>query len=158
MFQIGDKVVHPMHGAGIVDSIVQEKVNGVMEDYYLLKLPNRSMVVMIPVKTSSEVGLRPVVPQEKADEVLSSIPTIQVEMISNWNRRYRDNLERLKSGDLTEVARVIKGLTMRDRKRGLSTGERKMLNSARDILISEVVMAKGMEEEAATAALDAALA
>ena len=158
MFQIGDKVVHPMHGAGIVDSIVQEKVNGVMEDYYLLKLPNRSMVVMIPVKTSSEVGLRPVVPQERADEVLSSIPTIQVEMISNWNRRYRDNLERLKSGDLTEVARVIKGLTMRDRKRGLSTGERKMLNSARDILISEVVMAKGREEEEATAALDAALA
>lgn len=158
MFQIGDKVVHPMHGAGIVDSIVQEKVNGVMEDYYLLKLPNRSMVVMIPVKTSSEVGLRPVVPQERADEVLSSIPTIQVEMISNWNRRYRDNLERLKSGDLTEVARVIKGLTMRDRKRGLSTGERKMLNSARDILISEVVMAKGMEEEEAAAALDAALA
>ena len=158
MFQIGDKVVHPMHGAGIVDSIVQEKVNGVMEDYYLLKLPNRSMVVMIPVKTSSEVGLRPVVPQGRADEVLSSIPTIQVEMISNWNRRYRDNLERLKSGDLTEVARVIKGLTMRDRKRGLSTGERKMLNSARDILISEVVMAKGMEEEEAAAALDAALA
>ena len=147
-----------MHGAGIVDSIVQEKVNGAMEDYYLLKLPNRSMVVMVPVKTSSEVGLRPVVPQERADEVLSSIPTIQVEMIANWNKRYRDNLERLKSGDLMEVARVIKGLTIRDGKRGLSTGERKMLNSARDILISEVVMAKDMSEEDATAALDAALA
>ena len=147
-----------MHGAGIVDSIVQEKVSGAMEDYYLLKLPNRSMVVMVPVKTSSEVGLRPVVPQERADEVLSSIPTIQVEMIANWNKRYRDNLERLKSGDLMEVARVIKGLTIRDGKRGLSTGERKMLNSARDILISEVVMAKDMSEEDATAALDAALA
>lgn len=158
MFQVGDKVVHPMHGAGIVDSIVQEKVNGAMEDYYLLKLPNRSMVVMVPVKTSSEVGLRPVVPQERADEVLSSIPTIEVEMIANWNKRYRDNLERLKSGDLMEVARVIKGLTIRDGKRGLSTGERKMLNSARDILISEVVMAKDMSEEDATAALDAALA
>ena len=158
MFQIGDKVVHPMHGAGIVDSIVQEKVNGAMEDYYLLKLPNRSMVVMVPVKTSSEVGLRPVVPQERADEVLSSIPTIQVEMISNWNRRYRDNLERLKSGDLIEVARVIKGLTIRDGKRGLSTGERKMLNSARDILVSEIVMAKEISEEDAAAALDAALA
>ena len=147
-----------MHGAGIVDSIVQEKVSGAMEDYYLLKLPNRSMVVMVPVKTSSEVGLRPVVPQERADEVLSSIPTIQVEMIANWNKRYRDNLERLKSGELMEVARVIKGLTIRDGKRGLSTGERKMLNSARDILISEVVMAKDMSEEDATAALDAALA
>ena len=158
MFQVGDKVVHPMHGAGIVDSIVQEKVNGAMEDYYLLKLPNRSMVVMVPVKTSSEVGLRPVVPQERADEVLSSIPTIQVEMIANWNKRYRDNLERLKSGDLIEVARVIKGLTIRDGKRGLSTGERKMINSARDILISEVVMAKDVSEEDATAALDAALA
>lgn len=157
MFQVGDKVVHPMHGAGIVDSIVQEKVNGAMEDYYLMKLPNRSMVVMIPVKTSSEVGLRPVVAQERANEVLSSIPTMQVEMISNWNRRYRDNLERMKSGDLIEVARVIKGLTIRDGKRGLSTGERKMLNSARDILISELVMAKNMSEEDATAALDAAL-
>ena len=126
VFQVGDKVVHPMHGAGIVDSIVQKKVDGVVRDYYILKLPNRSMVVMIPTDSSDEIGVRPVVDREQADRVLAAIPTIQVEMTSNWNHRYRENMERMKSGDLLEVARVIKGLTARDMKRRLSTGERKM--------------------------------
>ena len=82
MFQVGDKVVHPMHGAGIVDSIVQKKVDGVVRDYYILKLPNRSMVVMIPTDSSDEIGVRPVVDREQADQVLAAIPTIQVEMTS----------------------------------------------------------------------------
>ena len=80
MFQVGDKVVHPMHGAGIVDSIVQKKVDGVVRDYYILKLPNRSMVVMIPTDSSDEIGVRPVVDREQADRVLAAIPTIQVEL------------------------------------------------------------------------------
>ena len=95
MFQVGDKVVHPMHGAGIVDSIVQKKVDGVVRDYYILKLPNRSMVVMIPTDSSDEIGVRPVVDREQADRVLAAIPTIQVEMTSNWNHRYRENMERM---------------------------------------------------------------
>ena len=78
VFQVGDKVVHPMHGAGIVDSIVQKKVDGVVRDYYILKLPNRSMVVMIPTDSSDEIGVRPVVDREQADRVLAAIPTIQV--------------------------------------------------------------------------------
>ena len=147
VFQVGDKVVHPMHGAGIVDSIVQKKVDGVVRDYYILKLPNRSMVVMIPTDSSDEIGVRPVVDREQADRVLAAIPTIQVEMTSNWNHRYRENMERMKSGDLLEVARVIKGLTARDMKRGLSTGERKMLHAAKQILISELVMSKDSSYE-----------
>ena len=158
MFQVGDKVVHPMHGAGIVDSIVQKKVDGVVRDYYILKLPNRSMVVMIPTDSSDEIGVRPVVDREQADRVLAAIPTIQVEMTSNWNHRYRENMERLKSGDLLEVARVIKGLTARDMKRGLSTGERKMLHSAKQILISEIVLSKSVSYESAEEALNTALA
>ena len=147
-----------MHGAGIVDSIVQKKVDGVVRDYYILKLPNRSMVVMIPTDSSDEIGVRPVVDQEQADRVLAAIPTIQVEMTSNWNHRYRENMERMKSGDLFEVARVIKGLTARDMKRGLSTGERKMLHAARQILISEIVLSKSVSYESVEEALNTALA
>jgi len=158
VFQIGDKVVHPMHGGGVVDSIVQRKVDGVVREYFVLKLPNRSMVVMIPTENYEEIGVRPVVAAEHADRVLAAIPTIEVQMTANWNHRYRENMERLKSGDLFEVARVIKGLSLRDARRGLSTGERKMLHSARQILISEIVLAKSVSYEAAEADLDTALA
>ena len=158
MFQVGDKIVHPMHGAGIVESIVQKKVNGVMRDYYVLKLPVRAMVVMIPTDNSEEIGVRPIVDREQADQVLAAIPGIEVDMTQNWNRRYRENLERLKSGNLLEVARVVKGLTLRDAKRSLSTGERKMLHSARQILISELVLSKSLSYETVEAQLDTALA
>ena len=116
------------------------------------------MVVMIPTENSEEIGVRPVVDREQADRVLAAIPGIQVEMTSNWNHRYRENLERLKSGDLLEVAAVVKGLTLRDARRGLSTGERKMLHSARQILISELVLSKSQSYESAEAELDTALA
>ena len=130
MFQTGDKIVHPMHGAGVVDSIVEKKVNGVTRQYYILKLPMGSMLVMIPVETSTEIGVRAVVDREEAERIMDAIPTIEVEMDQNWNRRYRENMARLKSGDLLEVARVVKSLMHRDGARGLSTGERKMLHSA----------------------------
>ncbi|MDM8237517.1 CarD family transcriptional regulator [Pseudoflavonifractor phocaeensis] len=158
MFQIGDKVVHPMHGAGIVDSIVQKKVNGVMREYYVLKLPVRAMVVMVPTENCEEIGVRPIVDREQADRVLAAIPDIQVEMTQNWNRRYRENMERLKSGDLFEVARVVKGLMLRDVEKGLSTGERKMLHSAKQILISEIVMCQSSSYEDVEACIDHALA
>lgn len=158
MFQIGDKVVHPMYGGGVVESVVQKTVDNVVRDYYILKLPNRSMVVMVPTENCEEIGVRPVVDQEQADRVLAAIPSIQVEMTANWNHRYRENMERMKSGDLFEVARVIKGLTIRDQSRGLSTGERKMLHSARQILISEIVLSKSVSYESVEEELNTALA
>ena len=158
MFQVGDKIVHPMHGAGVVDSIVSKKVNGVVREYYLLKIPVGGMLVMIPTTNSEEIGVRPVVNSAEADRIIASIPDIEVDMTANWNRRYRENMLRLKSGDLTEVARVVKGLALRDTDRGLSTGERKMLHSARQILISELVLSKSQSYEAAEEALDTALA
>ena len=158
MFQIGDKVVHPMYGAGVVESIVQKTVDSVVRDYYILQLPNRSMVVMVPTEHCEEIGVRPVVDEAQADRVLAAIPEIQEEMTANWNHRYRENMERMKSGDLFEVARVIKGLTIRDQKRGLSTGERKMLHSARQILISEIVLSKSVSYESVEEELNTALA
>ena len=157
-FQIGDKVVHPMYGAGVLESVIQKKVDGVTREYYIMRLPERSMVVMIPVESNEEIGVRPVVDQDQANAVLAAIPGIQVEMTANWNHRYRENMERLKSGDLLEVARVVKGLTARDAARGLSTGERKMLHSARQILISELVLSKSLSYEAVERELDTALA
>ena len=146
MFQAGDKIVHPMHGAGIVEGIVERKINGVVRTYYSLKLPVRAMVVMVPTEGSDEIGLRPVIGRE-SDQVIEALPTIEATMTSNWNRRYRENMERMKSGNLFEVARVVKGLTQRDNKRGLSTGERKMLHSAKQILISELVLSQDSSYE-----------
>lgn len=158
MFKVGDKIAHPMHGAGIVDSVVQKKVNGVVREYYILKLPANGMLVMIPTENSGEIGVRPVVEKDEADAVIQAIPGIEVDMTQNWNRRYRENMLRLKSGDLLEVAKVVKGLMLREVDRGLSTGERKMLHSAKQILISEIVLSQSSSYEEVEARINGALA
>lgn len=141
MFRIGDKIVHPMHGAGVVESIVENKIDGVVREYYVMRLPVRAMVVMIPTHNCLEIGVRPITDLQQAQQILEGLPGVQVEVEQNWNRRYRENMERLKSGNLLEVAKVIKALMVRDTERGLSNGERKMLHSAKEILVSELVLA-----------------
>lgn len=140
MFCIGDYVVHPMHGAGVINGIVQERVNGTLQDYYVFQMPVGGLLLKIPVANSRAVGLRAVMGRDEADALLRAIPAMDVELCANWNRRYRENMDRLKSGDLYEVARVIKSLSLREREHGLSTGERKLLHSAKQILISELVL------------------
>ncbi len=154
MYQVGDKVVHPMHGAGVIDSIVQQKVAGKVQDYYMLKLSTGSMMVMIPTATSEEIGVRPVVSNDEAANIMQEMQSITVDMTQNWNRRYRENMVRLKSGNLLEVARVIKGLMAREAERGLSNGERKMLHMAKQILISELVLARDVPYETVEAEVD----
>ena len=158
VYQVGDKIVHPMHGAGVIDSIVSRKLNGVQRDYYQMRLPTGSMLVMIPTDHTDEIGVRPVMGPGEAAQVMAALCSIQVDMSQNWNRRYRENMVRLKSGDLLEVARVVKGLMLRDGERGLSTGERKMLHSARQILLSELVLAQDLSYQCASERLDEALA
>lgn len=158
MFQIGDKIVHPMHGAGVVDSIVTKKINGVTREYYILKIPVGNMLVMIPTANSQEIGVRPVVNKVEADRIIASIPGIEIKDAQNWNRRYRENMLRLKSGNLTEVARVVKSLAIRESEHGLSTGERKMLHSAKQILISEIVLSQDCSYEDVEARINTALA
>ncbi|MCD7829635.1 MAG: CarD family transcriptional regulator [Clostridiales bacterium] len=147
MFQIGDQIVHPMHGAGVVDDIVERTVDGAVRQYYSLKLPVGNMKVMIPVDTSEQIGVRPIATAERAEEVLTAIPFLSVDMDGNWNRRYRENMEKIKSGNMMQVASVIKGLLLRDQVKALSTGERKMLHSAKQILISEVVLCQHVSFE-----------
>ena len=157
MFQIGDMIAHPMHGAGVIESIEKKKINGVTREYYVLRMPVGGMVVLIPVENSEEIGVRPILTEEQADKVIASMSDIEVEMDQNWNRRYRENMMRLKSGDLIEVARVIKGLMFREVERGLSTGERKMLRSAKQILISEIVLSKNSTYDEIEARINEAL-
>lgn len=143
-FQIGDQIVHPMHGAGTIDSIVSRRINGVNREYYELRLPAGDMRVMIPVDSLTEIGVRPVISKAEAEAVWEMLPALAVEMTSNWNQRYRENMLRIKSGDLMEVAKVVKGLCLRDRQRSLSTGERKMLHNAKQILLSELVLSQNI--------------
>ena len=146
-----------MHGAGVIDSIVRKKVAGKVQDYYLLKLSTGSMMVMIPTEHSDEIGVRPVVSGQEATHILSEMEDIQVDMTSNWNQRYRENMLRIKSGNLLEVAKVVKGLMYRETQKGLSTGERKMLHSAKQILISEIVLTEHAEYGEVEARVDQAM-
>ena len=142
MYGIGDRIVHPMHGAGTVEDITTRLIDGKELEYYILKLPTNNMTVMVPVSSSKEIGIRDVISSAEADELLSLIPSLEIEDTANWNRRYRENAARIKTGDLKEVLAVIKNLLFREQKSGLSTGERKMLHSAHKILCSELVFAK----------------
>ena len=156
-FRVGDRIAHPMHGAGVIDSVVKRKINGTERDYYVLKLPAGDMLVMIPVDTSAEIGVRPIVDADEAEKILGSIPGLEIEMTQNWNKRYRENMLKINSGILLEVAAVVKGLMQRDKERGLSTGERKMLHSAKQILISEIVLSESASYEEVEERLNSAL-
>jgi CarD family transcriptional regulator len=133
VFKVGDKVVYPMHGAGIIEAIEEREVLGEMQRYYIMRMPIGDMKVMIPVNNSEGIGLREVVNGEEVKKVFEILRAQKTKMSANWNRRYRANLEKIKSGDIYEVAEVVRNLAYRDKEKGLSTGERKMLDNARQI-------------------------
>ncbi len=157
MFAVGDKVVYPMHGAGIIEGIEEKEVLGTKQVYYIMKLPIGELSVMIPTCGTTEVGLRYVVDAVTANRVLQGMKDAEIPCASNWNKRYRENMLRLKNGDIVEVAAVVKSLMLRERERGLSTGERKMLVSARQILISEIVLASNKGRDDMEARLEEAV-
>ena len=158
MYTVGDKVTHPMHGAGVIEQIVTRQENAGARQYYLLRLCVDSMTVLMPCDCCEAVGLRPTITSEQARQLLEQLDQVPLQKEGNWNQRYRENMERIKSGDLFEVARVVKGLMLRDVQKGLSTGERKMLHSAKQILISEIVMCQSSSYEDVEACIDHALA
>lgn len=157
MFSIGDYIAHPLHGAGVIENIVSRRISGQQRDYYVLKLPVGDMVVMVPVLGCESIGVRSIISADEAERVMDAFKSIKVEMTTNWNKRYRENMDKIKSGDLMSVASVVKGLMSRDSERGLSTGERKMLHSAKQILISELVVATKLDYDGIEERLNAAL-
>lgn len=157
MYLIGDKVVHPMHGAGVIERITEERIGGRLCSYYVFRMPTGGLLLKIPTENCDEIGIRSLSAPSEIRRMMEAIPQMKVDMTGNWNRRYRENLQRLKSGDLFEMAEVIKGLMWRDKKRGLSNGERKMLHSAKQILISEIVLVEEMEYTAVEQRLNEAM-
>lgn len=154
MYNIGDKVVYPMHGAGVIDSIEEREILGEKKKYYTMRMPVGDMKVMIPVTSANESGLRSIISEEEAETVLSFIAACREEENNNWNRRYRENYDRIRTGNIFEVAAVVKALMCREKEKGLSTGEHKMLSDARYILVSELVLAKNSTNEEISALLD----
>lgn len=157
VFKVGDRIAHPLHGAGVISGIVRRTVNGAEREYYQLKIPAGDMMVLIPTESCEEIGVRPIVDKAAADRIFRSIPGIEINITQNWNKRYRENMSKLRSGDLLEVAEVIKSLMYRDCERGLSTGERRMLHTAKQILLSEMVLSQGGTYEEAETRLFRAL-
>jgi len=157
MFNVGDKIVYPMHGAGIIESIEEKEILGEKHSYYVMKMPVGDMKVMIPTDNVESIGIREVIESSDVDKVYEILQDQNINVISNWNKRYRENMLKIKSGSIFEVADVVRTLMIRDREKGLSTGERKMLNNAKQILISELVLAEDCDHSKIEASIDAFL-
>ena len=157
MFVIGEKVVYPVHGAGVIEAINQQEVLGEKRSYYVLRLYVGDMRVLVPVDGVARAGMRRVCDADKLDEVRLILRETASPWDDNWNRRYRLNMDKIRSGDICQLAEVVRNLMRRDVAKGLSTGEKKMLDNARKILMSEVALAAGeepaMQEEQLFAAL-----
>ena len=146
MFNVGDKIVYPMHGAGTIDSIEEKDILGEKQSYYILKMPS-NVKVMIPTAKAEEVGVRNIIDKQSAEKDFKVLSEDETEMEKNWNKRYRDNMDKMKSGDIYEVADVVRNLSFKQKEKGLSTGEKKMLNNAKQILVRELVLAEHASQE-----------
>ncbi len=154
MFKVGDSVVYPMHGAGMIESIEDRLVLGEKRSYYIIRISRGNMQVMVPVDGCEKVGLRSVVKPDDLNEVYDVLSAESTPMDENWNRRNRDNMDKLKTGALPLVAEVIRNLVRVDRIKKLSTGEKKMLSNSKLILASEMVVSLGISEEEALKKID----
>ena len=147
MFKVGDKIVYPMHGAGVIETIEERSILDERQSYYIIKMPGE-VKVMVPTAKAEEIGVRNIIDKETAGKVINVLEQDSTEMSMKWNKRYRDNVEKMKSGDIFEVADIVRNLSFKQKDKGLSTTEKKMLLNAKQILVSELVLAesKGKEE------------
>lgn len=146
MFNVGDKVVYPMHGAGTIEGIEEKNILGEKQAYYIIKMPGE-VKVMVPTAKAADVGVRDIIDSNAASKVFQVLETNSTEMAMNWNKRYRDNMEKMKSGNIYEVADVVRNLSFKQKEKGLSTGEKKMLLNAKQILVSELTLAENSKKE-----------
>lgn len=146
MFNVGDKVVYPMHGAGVIDAIEEKDILGTKQAYYILKMPGE-VKVMVPTAKAEEIGVRNIIDKDSAEKVFRVLESDETEMSMNWNKRYRDNMEKMKTGDIYKIADVVRNLSFKQKEKGLSTGEKKMLNNAKQILVSELVLTEHASQD-----------
>ncbi len=153
-FAVGDKVVYPHHGAAIIESKEKRVFEEKKTDYFVLRITYGDLKVSIPVDKAEEIGLRDVINDEEVEEVFTVLRKKEARMPTNWSRRFKNHVEKLKSGDIYQVAEVVRNLSLREADKGLSAGEKRMLARARQILVSELTFALNVDEETAELRLD----
>jgi CarD family transcriptional regulator, regulator of rRNA transcription len=158
LFDVGDKVVYPHHGAGVVVKKEKRDVLGQTREYLTIQILHNDMTVNVPVENAEQVGLRTVIDEDLVNTVVKALTAGESEMPKNWNRRFKHNRDKMKTGDIFELAEVVKNLNLRDHEKGLSTGEKQMFVKAKKILASELMYAKAVDEDEAAEWLDGVLA
>ncbi|MCR4692396.1 MAG: CarD family transcriptional regulator [Firmicutes bacterium] len=158
MFKIGDKVFYPMYGAGTICGIEERKILGEKKMYFTMKMPLDDAVAMIPTDTCESIGVRYIISEKEASKALSAFKSEEVSEDENWNKRHRDNMDKLRTGDIYQLIGVVKGLMLRDKKKGLSTSERKMLGVAKQMFISEIVLTGSANQNDVESILDDTIA
>jgi CarD family transcriptional regulator len=149
LFKLGDKIVYPMHGVGTIDSIEKKEVLGHKAEFYIIRIVNNGMKVMIPVKNAGTVGIRGVVSKNEVKKVLELLKRTDVKIEDDWKLRYENNVNKVKSGNIHEVGEVARDLFRRGREKELSIMERKLYESAYNLLIHEIAMSKNVDIEEA---------
>jgi CarD family transcriptional regulator, regulator of rRNA transcription len=158
LYRVGDKVVYPHHGAGTVVKKEIREVLGSKREYLTIQIAHNEMVVNVPTENAEKVGLRRVIDEQMVTKVVKALTGSGTQMPKNWNRRFKHNRDKMKTGDIMELAEVVRNLSLRDHEKGLSTGEKQMFVKAKKILASELMYAKQMDEEQAHEWLDGVLA
>lgn len=147
MYSIGDRVVYPMYGAGVIENIEDRDIDGKTITYYVLKIPVNNLKIMVSIEKAEKCGLRTIV---SADDVMHIVEDADIiEMSDNWNQRYQDNMEKLKTGDLFKVMQVFKTLFVRERSKSLSNIEKKLMGTARQIILSEIILSRDVDKTGA---------
>lgn len=147
MFNVGDRVVYPMYGAGVIEGVEDRDIDGKVITYYVLKIPVNNLKIMVSTEKAEKCGLRSIVSPEAVMHIVEEADVI--EMSDNWNQRYKDNMDRLKTGDLLKVMQVFKTLFVREKKKSLSNIEKKLMGTARQIILSEIILSRDVDKHGA---------
>ena len=149
MFCIGDKIVYPMYGAGIIEDLEEKFVDGVRQTYYIMNIPVGNLKIMVSASNAENLGLREIYDGNEVLSILGNVVNLPISMPDNWNERYKSNLSKIKTGKLSEVVEVYRNLFLRERERGLSSVEKKLLSNAKQIIIGEISLSKSIGKEEA---------
>ena len=149
MFGVGDKIVYPMYGAGIIEDLEEKLIDGAKQLYYVMNIPVGNLKIMVSATKAENLGIREVYDSSEVIDILEDVVNVPIDMPENWNERYKSNLSKIKTGKLSEVVEVYRNLFLRERARGLSSAEKKLLSNAKQIVIGEISLSKGIDKRAA---------
>ena len=157
MFGVGDKVVYPMYGAGVIEELEHKFIDGAEQTYYVMRIPVGNLKIFVSVKNAESLGIREIMDSESLTKTISEVKEKPIVMDENWNKRYRDNMEKIKTGKMSEVVEVYRNLHQRENQRGLSNAEKKVLSTAKQIILSEIILSHNVTKSEAELILEATI-